>query len=149
MVIHLIFSVYFHQRITALLALLLRSTNSVIALTFLASPILWYPLRFLHLQYIFPLHHFVKLRTVTSLPPSTADLIRGLGKGLTLQNSFWWIPYEATPHKSVDYRAFKRGFQALQKQSQSLYMEQLINTHSLSFKLGDFVGKNPNNTIVI
>jgi hypothetical protein len=30
--------------------------------------------------------------------------------------------YEPTPHKSVDYRAFKRGFQASRNQSQSLYM---------------------------
>ena len=31
-------------------------------------------------------------------------------------------PYEPTPHKSVNYRAFKRGFQASRNQSQSLYM---------------------------
>jgi hypothetical protein len=29
---------------------------------------------------------------------------------------------EPTPHKSVDYKAFKRGFQASRNQSQSLYM---------------------------
>jgi hypothetical protein len=32
-------------------------------------------------------------------------------------------PYEPTTHKSVDYRAFKRGFQASRKQSQSLHMK--------------------------
>ena len=30
--------------------------------------------------------------------------------------------YEPANHKSVDYRAFKRGFQASRNQSQSLYM---------------------------
>jgi hypothetical protein len=29
---------------------------------------------------------------------------------------------EPTSHKSVDYRTFKRGFQASRNQSQSLYM---------------------------
>jgi hypothetical protein len=33
------------------------------------------------------------------------------------------LTYEPTPHKSVDYRAFKRGFQASRKQSQSLHMK--------------------------
>jgi hypothetical protein len=31
-------------------------------------------------------------------------------------------PNEPTYHKSVDYRAFKRGFQASRNQSQSLYI---------------------------
>jgi hypothetical protein len=37
------------------------------------------------------------------------------------------VAYPATPHKSVDYRAFKQGFQASQKQIQSLYMETINN----------------------
>ena len=32
------------------------------------------------------------------------------------------LPYEPTNHKSVDYRAFKRGFQASRKPSQSLHI---------------------------
>jgi hypothetical protein len=42
---------------------------------------------------------------------------------LSLRGNKLLVGYEPTPHKSVDYRAFRRGFQASRKQSQSLHMK--------------------------
>ena len=48
-----------------------------------------------------------------ALSTSTSSSVVGIEGG---------VSYEPTPHKSVDYRAFKRGFQASRNQSRSLYM---------------------------
>jgi hypothetical protein len=42
---------------------------------------------------------------------------------LVVVHKFFYLPpNEPTSHKSVDYRVFKRGFQASRNQSQSLYI---------------------------
>jgi len=61
---------------------------------------------------------------MTDLVISDADNIFGMrcpedGRGVGFSES---RSNEPTPHKSVDYRAFKRGFQASRKQSQSLHI---------------------------
>jgi hypothetical protein len=43
----------------------------------------------------------------------------------TASNTQRAVAYEPKPHKSIDYRAFKQGFQAPPKQNQSLYMETI------------------------
>jgi hypothetical protein len=58
--------------------------------------------------------------------------------------------YEPTSHKSVDYRAYKRGFQASRKQSQSLHLALIKQLHiPFLLNLISLVEEKPNNKFPI